>query len=210
MKDNRNRTYYENPEDDSLRWEAVKCEHLVEDEWIDFRKVAYRFPDGTVAEPFYTYSRRDYVVVVATDENGKYLCVRQYRHGIDRVTTEFPAGGIERFGGRDYRTGDEKEASVEDSLESAKRELMEETGYEAEEWEHLLTIPSNATIADNYVYIYRARGCRKVAGQHLDEYEFINVKLYDAEEIERRIHGGDFLQAVHVMAWLLAKERDAR
>ena len=54
--------------------EEVSCEHLVQDQWIDFRRSAYRFPDGRVFEPYYSYTRRDYAVV-------------------------FPAGGIERKDG---------------------------------------------------------------------------------------------------------------
>ena len=139
------------PEDysgEELEWEEIKRETLIHDEWIDLRKSAYRFPDGTVFEPFYSYSRRDYVVIVATDEDGNYICVRQFRQGIKEVTTEFPAGGIERKDGKEY---------TEDILEAAKRELLEETGYVSDEWEHLLTIPSNATISDNYAYIYAAK-----------------------------------------------------
>ena len=64
---------------DPLEWEEISTEHLVSDEWIDFRRSAYRFPDGRVFEPFYTYSRRDYVVIVASDAEGRYLCVRQFR-----------------------------------------------------------------------------------------------------------------------------------
>ena len=41
-----------------LAWEEVSTEHIVQDEWIDFRRSAYRFPDGSVFEPFYSYSRR--------------------------------------------------------------------------------------------------------------------------------------------------------
>ena len=86
----------------SLEWEEVKTEHIVNDKWIDFRRSAYRFPDGSVFEPFYSYSRRNYVVIVARDEDGNYICVRQFRQGIGKVTTEFPAGGIERKDGREY------------------------------------------------------------------------------------------------------------
>ena len=96
--------------------------------------------------------------------------------------------------------------ATEDALECAKRELLEETGYESDEWEHLLTVPSNATISDNYAYIYAARNCRKVSGQELDVTEFLNVCLHTEEEIDRLVHGGDFKQSVHVMAWLLAKQ----
>ena len=65
--------------EEELRWEAVRTEHLVRDQWIDFRKTAYKMPDGRVLEPYYSYSRRSYVVIVASDEEGKFLCVRQFR-----------------------------------------------------------------------------------------------------------------------------------
>ena len=76
---------------EDLMWQEVSTEHMIRDEWIDFRRSAYRLPDGRVFEPFYTYSRRDYVVIVASDQEGNYLCVRQFRQGIKEVTTEFPA-----------------------------------------------------------------------------------------------------------------------
>jgi len=54
---------------------------MVQDEWIDFRRSAHRFPDGSVFEPYYSYNGRDYVVIVVSDEEGNYLCVRQFRRG---------------------------------------------------------------------------------------------------------------------------------
>ena len=87
------------------------------------------------------------------------------------------------------------------------RELLEETGYVSAEWKHLLTVPSNATIADNYAHIYAAGNCRKAGGQHLDETEFLHVKQYTAKEIETLISNGNFQQAVHILAWLLTQRR---
>jgi len=202
MNKNNNDHIEENNVKDPLAWEEVSCEHIVKDEWIDFKKLAYRFPDGKVFEPYYSYSRKNYVVIVASDEEGRFICVRQFRHGIMEVTTEFPAGGIERKDNKEY--GDSGDEASEDALVAAKRELLEETGYESDEWSHLITVPSNATIADNYAYIYRAKDCRKVSGQSLDETEFLNVKRYKPEEIEDMIFSGKFQQAVHIMAWLLA------
>lgn len=191
---------------DLLAWEEVRTEHIIQDEWIDFRKSAYRFPDGRVHEPFYSYSRRDYVVIVASDTEGNYLCVRQFRHGIKKVTTEFPAGGIEREDGKEY--GRTQDVSAEDALEAARRELLEETGYESDEWRSLLTVPSNATIADNYAYLFAARNCRRVTGQSLDETEFLNVTKLSAQEIEKLISAGAFQQAIHITAWLLSLRGD--
>ena len=188
-----------------LEWEEISTEHIIQDEWIDFRKSVYRFPDGSVFEPFYSYSRRDYVVIVASDADGNYLCVRQFRQGIRKVTTEFPAGGIERKDGKEY--GASKDLSAENALAAAKRELLEETGYESDEWKHLLTVPSNATMADNYAHLYVARNCRRVSGQSLDETEFLNVKKFSAQEIKEMIDKGEFQQAIHIMAWLLANTK---
>ncbi len=197
----------ENQNEENLAWEEISTEHIVQDEWIDFRRSAYRFPDGSVFEPYYSYSRRDYVVIAASDEDGNYLCVRQFRQGIKEVTTEFPAGGIERTDGREY--GAECSPSVsEDALEAAKRELLEETGYVSDDWKHLLTVPSNATIADNYAYIFMAENCRKSGEQSLDETEFLNVRKYSPAEIEELISKGRFQQAIHIMAWLLTRSKE--
>lgn len=205
---------------ENLTWEEVSTEHIIRDEWIDFRRSAYRLPDGNVFEPFYSYSRRDYVIIVASDCDGNYLCVRQFRQGVREVTTEFPAGGLERPDGRECNTGAGgifREAAIsgtvtsengtyEDAFAAAKRELLEETGYLSSEWTHLLTIPSDATISDNFAHVYMAKNCRMAARQHLDETEFLNVELYTPQEIEEMIRTGRFQQAVHVMAWLLARQ----
>ena len=86
MQDNKN---------DNLSWETVNVEHVIQDPWIDFRKCDYRLPNGEVIGPVYNYSKHSFSIVVATDKDGKFICVRQYRHGIDEITTEFPAGAIE-------------------------------------------------------------------------------------------------------------------
>ena len=106
-------------------------------------------------------------------------------------------------------TGYEDGTSVEDALSAAKRELREETGYTSEEWTPLISIPSCASISDNFAYIFRAKHCRKVSGLKLDETEFLKVHSYTAEELDALIRKGQFQQAVHVMAWLLAKEQEA-
>ena len=180
--------------DKDLVWEEISSEHIVQDEWIDFRKSSFRFPDGTEFGPYYNYSRRNYVVVVATDEEGNYICVRQYRYGIRQVTTEFPAGGIEVD-------------DVGGALEAAVRELKEETGYMSDEWRHLITVPSNPTLADNYAYVFEAKNCRKISGQELDDTEFLNVRKYTPGEIDKMVKEEKFQQPIHIMSWLMSKNK---
>ena len=183
--------------DEELIWEEISTEHIVQDAWIDFRRSAYRFPDGKIWQPYYSFTRRDYAVVVATDEQGCVICVRQFRQGIRQVTTEFPAGAIEQEDGEDPQTA---------ALRGAQRELREETGYVSDHWRPLLTIPSNATISDNYAYLFAAENCRKVTGQELDAMELLRVETHTAEEIDTMLAEGNFQQSVHALAWLLAKK----
>lgn len=64
-----------------LNWKLNKTEHIVQDEWIDFRKESFILPDGKEFSPFYNYSRRNFVVIIAKTKDGKYITVRQFRHG---------------------------------------------------------------------------------------------------------------------------------
>ena len=220
--------------DENLAWQHISTEIILHDRWMDMRKSEYRLPDGKTAGPFYTFSRKDYAVIVATDKEGSYILVRQYRQGIRKVTDEFPAGGIESGIDREYRmdfytenglpvpeddpcdNGFSATSTVEpfhakpeeNALAGAKRELLEETGYVSDEWEYLTKIPSAATIADNWAYIFRARNCVKAAGQTLDSTEFVNARLASPEEVKNMISKGTFLQAMHVAAYYLAKEDD--
>ncbi|MCI5747579.1 ADP-ribose pyrophosphatase [Eubacterium pyruvativorans] len=198
-------------EREKLAWEPVKTEHIVQDRWIDFRKTEFRMPDGSLLGPFYNYSRRSYVVIIASDEAGRFLCVRQYRQGIGRVTTEFPAGGIEPGGGSgqdvapDFITQPDEGADEEEALEAAVRELREETGYVSDCWSHVITAPSDATISDNYAHIFRAKNCRKAGGQELDDSEYLHVELKSPEQIDGLIREGGFQQIVHMLGWMLVK-----
>ena len=193
---------FDRENDKALEWEETSKKHIVKNKWIDFKELSYRLPDGTVFEPFYSYSRKDYVVIVPFDEEGKLICVRQFRPGTRQVTTEFPAGGIERKDGKEF-TDLEDRSNNEDALEAAKRELTEETGYEGGEWKHLITIPGNVSIADNYAHVYMATGCKKISGQKLDDTEFLNVYSLTPEQLDDLIKTGGFQQSVHVMAWLM-------
>ena len=181
---------------ENLAWQEVNCEHIVRDEWIDFRKSTYKMPNGKISGPYYSYSRKNYAIIVAMTEEDRYICVRQFRQGIRQVTTEFCAGCIECVDG-----------VPEEVLSAAKRELLEETGYGSDDWCHMLTVPSNATLADNYMSIFVAKNCQKMNSQQdLDDDEFLNVCLYSRSELDEMIKIGAFLQASHILALLMADQ----
>jgi len=88
------------------------------------------------------------VGVVAIDEEGNLLLVEQWRPPVASPVIELPAG----------LAGDEACGDAESLLESARRELLEETGYEAEHWQRLVTGCSSAGLTDEQVTLFLATG----------------------------------------------------
>ncbi len=130
------------------------------------------------------------VCVVPVTEDHKVIMERQFRYPIDRVITEIPAGKL-----------DDKD---EDRLTAAKRELREETGYEAEEWVDLgLYYPAPA-YSDEKITMYLARGLHK-GERDLDEDEFLNISEIPIDELVADILSGRITDGKTQVAILKAK-----
>lgn len=104
--------------------------------------------------------RKEVVAILALDEEENVIMVEQYRPAIRKEFLEIPAGLVEEG---------------EDILFAAKRELEEETGYQAKTWKKLCSYYSSAGISDGQFHLYLAQDLQKTE-QHLDEDEFIEVK----------------------------------
>lgn len=107
------------------------------------------------------------VAIVALTDDGRICLVRQYRTSLSRVTVEIPAGKLD---------------PGEDPLTCAKRELLEETGMEAEQVAFLTTIATSDGFTDELIHIYMATGLR-FAESDPDSDEFINVDLVPLSEL---------------------------
>jgi ADP-ribose pyrophosphatase len=145
---------------------------VYEGNFIEVHKDHVRLPDGSV-------STREYirhpgaVAILALLDNGNLIMERQYRYAPQQEFIELPAGKI------DYG---------EDTLRTAERELLEETGYVAREWKHLTTAWPCIGYADERMEYYLARGLT-YQGSQLDEGEFLEVfelSLADAIDWIRR------------------------
>lgn len=102
------------------------------------------------------------VAMIPFTEDGKMVLVRQFRKPLERTVVEIPAGKLE--------------VSDTDPLEAAKRELEEETHYQAEKWEELVTMYPTPAYLDEKFTLYLAEGLKRVENPRpLDEDEFVEV-----------------------------------
>lgn len=127
------------------------------------------------------------VAVVALTEEGRICLVRQYRTALGRVTVEIPAGKL---------------APGEDPLECAQRELLEETGMEAEKIAFLTTIATSDGFCDELIHIYMATGLT-FSSSSPDADEFINVDLVEVGTLIDAVLDGRIEDAKTVVGALL-------
>ena len=130
------------------------------------------------------------VCIVPVTDDGKIVVERQFRYPIDEIITEIPAGKL-----------DSKE---EDPLSAAKRELKEETGYEADEWISLGHFYPAPAYSDEKIYIYLAKGLRK-GQRHLDEDEFLDIIEVPLDELVDAVMNGEIPDCKSQMGILKAK-----
>jgi ADP-ribose pyrophosphatase len=156
---------------------------------LQVREDRVRLPDGSE-------SGREYIVhpgaavMLAMPDASTVVMERQYRYALRRHVYELPAGKID---------------PGEDALATAKRELLEETGYRAREWRHLLTTYPVVGYSDERIELYLARGLEHV-GHALDEGEFLDVFVLPLAEALAWAKSGRIVEAKTIMALLLAEK----
>ena len=179
--------------DDHLLWKESARELLRRCAVFDLyrsARVPLSAPPDTAAADFYLLDARDWVTVVpvVSDAEGKesFLMVRQYRHGIERLTLEFPAGLVE--------PGERPE-------EAARRELLEETGHEAQALAHCATMGSAPAFMTNWCHVYVAWKLAPARAQELDETERLDVVSLPLAEVEEGFGSGELLNSITAMSY---------
>lgn len=128
-------------------------------------------------------------VVIAAEKEGKILFVRQFRYPAKEVLYELPAGKLDKAG--------------EDILSAAKRELEEETGFNAKNWESLGYIWTSPGFCSEKLYLFKASEL-SFKGQHLDEGEILDYLSIDKEKVFNMIKTGEISDAKTICALMRA------
>ena len=177
---------------DSRRWTTLSTRRLIERWWMTLRVDRVQLPHGPILDEYHVLEYPDWACVMALTAAGEAVLVEQYRYGIDRMSLECPAGAID---------------PGEDALAAAQRELLEETGYEADRWTSLGALAIEPTRHTNYGHIFIAHDARRVAEPSLDASEDLTTRLVAANSLPGRVRAGEIVHGIHAAAVFWA-ERD--
>tara|TARA_Y100000588_G_scaffold375190_1_gene451208 strand:+ start:1868 stop:2431 length:564 start_codon:yes stop_codon:yes gene_type:complete len=134
-------------------------------------------PDGRLIEDRGWLVVPDAVIVLAITTDQRFLCFRQIKYAVEGVTLA-PVGGMIELG--------------EDPFEGAKRELLEETGYEAPEWTSLGSYCADPDRGNGKRYLFLARQATQVAEPNSDDVEDQEILTLSREELETALLDGQF------------------
>lgn len=176
-------------------WKVLSSERVLDATHLKVRRERLELPDGTIIPDYYITENRGWVGIVPITEDGRLIINKQYKHGIGLEVLEFPAGGI-----------DDDE---EDPIQTAHRELMEETGYSTTPDQmvllsHMLANPSGAVTE---IWWYIAHNVQQTGTQKIDPVEVIENFLVTPAELLTLIHSGEFAVQGQIAAAYLALER---
>jgi ADP-ribose pyrophosphatase len=144
-------------------WQVLESKYSYRDPWLAVRSDTVRVPNGTVLSPYHTIEFPEWVCAVALTPQQEILLIEEYRHGVKRLSFELPCGAPDHDG--------------EDVLDAMKRELLEETGFAAQEWHALGSSTANTARQNNRVHAFLALDARRVSDQKLDPGEVIRAHL---------------------------------
>ncbi len=157
---------------------------------LDLRRDRVLLPDGS--ECLREYVRHQgAAVVIAQVDDGQLLFVRQYRYPLGRSFLELPAGKID---------------PGEEILETARRELLEETGYGATKWRHLGVMHPCVGYSDERIEIFLARDLHRAADPNPDSSEFLDVLSLPLGEALAAIRSGTITDAKTITGLLWAEK----
>lgn len=163
-------------------WERLGDEVLLRYKVFQARKSRRRSPRTGADIGFFLIDTPDWVNVLALTPRQDMVLIRQFRHGTEKVSLEIPGGLIDPH---------ESDPAV-----AARRELREETGYEAEQIELLGVMSPNPSMMTNRCYSYLATGCRPVGDLAMDPGEDIEVVTMPIAGLDGMLQRGEIDHAI--------------
>lgn len=181
--------FLQNMREDINPWTITAGEKKYSNKWIEVTEYDVINPSGGKGIYGKIHFKNLAIGVLVLDQDLNTYMVGQYRFPLDQYSWEIPEGG----GSMDV-----------DPLESAKRELIEETGLVAHEWNLILNMHLSNSVSDEYAYIFLARQLEQFSATP-EETEQLVVKKIPFEEVWQMVETGKITDSMTVAAILKVK-----
>ncbi|MCU0505618.1 MAG: NUDIX hydrolase [Chloroflexi bacterium] len=165
-------------------WRRRSRETAYANPWIEVWHDEVDRPDGSAGVYGVVHFRSAAVAVVALGEDGRLLLVGQHRYALDEYSWEVPEGGV---------------PEGEDLLAGARRELAEETGFEADDWRLACRLSISNSVTDERGAVFIARGLRPGAASP-DDTEDLALRWATLAEVLDEIDRGEIHDLLTIAA----------
>lgn len=171
---------------DNFEEKTISRKQIFKGNIIEVVEDVVELPNGETSNRELVFHNGGVGILALTDEN-KIILVKQYRKPLEKSIWEIPAGKIER--------------NEKDPFSVAKRELEEETAFQAKNWQKLYEFSLSPGFASEVLYLYFATQLEKVSNPlPQDEDEFIELGYFSIQEVEKMIANGEIFDAKTIIA----------
>jgi len=157
--------------------------------WFQIFQEKVELPGGRVLDDFYRIVMPEFVMVVPVTPAGELLMVRGYKHGPRKICLNAPGGMIE---------------PGESPLEAAQRELLEETGYHAPEWQSMGSFVVDSNRQGGTAHLFLAKNVMQVMTKKEDDAEELQVEFIGPQHFLEAIRQNDIVTLATASAVALA------
>jgi len=157
------------------KWTVLKQELAFNDPYVTVTMQEVRLPDGRIIADWPYVHTRDYVNALVLDQEGRVMVLEGYKHGLGRSSWQVVGGYLE---------------PDEEPLRAIQRELMEETGYHAEEWSELGSYVVDANRHVGVGTFYLATNARQIAEPDHDDLEEFDIRWVPLTELKKALFDG--------------------
>lgn len=173
----------------SSKWRQLNTEVVYENAWIRVSHDEVVRPNGSEGIYGVVHFKTTAVGIVPLDDEDNTWLVKQSRYTLGHGTWEIPEGGS---------------PLDEDTLDTAKRELQEEVGVFASDWQELMRLHTSNSVTDESAVVYVARGL-SFGDQALEATEDIELKKLPLKDAIAMVENGEITDAISVAALLRLK-----